>query len=29
MPHTVNDRCLEEILQLYRTVPSPTNQVQP
>ncbi len=21
MPHTVNDRCLEEILELYRTVP--------
>lgn len=23
MPHTTNDRCLEELLQLYRTVPSP------
>ena len=29
MPHTINDRCWQEILELYRTVPSPTNQVQP
>jgi len=29
MPHTITDRCLEEILQLYRTVPSPANQVKP
>lgn len=29
MPHTINDRCWQEILQLYRTAPSPANQVQP
>jgi hypothetical protein len=29
MPHTINDRCLEEILPLYRTVPSPASRVKP
>ena len=28
MPHTVNDRCLAEILELYRTIPSPASQVR-
>ena len=28
MPHTVNDRVFEEILDLYRTVPTPESQVK-
>jgi len=28
MPHTTNDRCLEEILELYRSVPTPESLVK-